>query len=112
MPAPTFKSKIPRPPRPEQQGTKPPGGSRKGIPNRTTTAAKETILEAFDLLQFVAEEGYTVRGRDAFVYWASRNPGEFYTKIYTKVLPLDVKASGTVDMVVQVVRFSESEGGE
>jgi hypothetical protein len=68
---------------PAHKGTRPPGGSRKGIPNKTTKALKDMILAALDA---AGGEAYLARQ-------AVENPGPFMTLI-GKVLPTQVTGPG------------------
>lgn len=70
------------------------GGRPKGIPNKSTIAAKEALQMAF--------EG--IGGVQALTHWAREpdNMGEFF-KLYAKLLPIDMKHSGEiVSRVLQV----------
>lgn len=58
-------------------------GRPKGVPNKTTRAAKEAFALAF--------EG--IGGVSALKAWAEENPGEFF-KLYAKLIPLDVTTNG------------------
>lgn len=61
------------------------GGRKKGTPNKTTRTVKEAIQMAADQLG----------GVDRLVLWAKEDPANeraFWTQIYTKLLPLEVKA--------------------
>jgi len=58
------------------------GGSRKGIPNKSTAAVKEALQEAF--------EG--AGGVESLIAFAEANKAEFY-KLWVKMLPQEVKAS-------------------
>lgn len=63
------------------------GGSRKGIPNKTTQAAKDAIAQA------AAELG----GADRLVAWVKEEPSNeriFWGTIYPKLLPLQVNGAG------------------
>lgn len=69
------------------KGTKPPGGSRKGIPNKNTQLAKDAIALAADKLG----------GAERLVAWAQEDPANervFWGQIYTKLLPLQVTGEG------------------
>ena len=60
-------------------------GRKKGEQNKTTRLAKEAIA--------LAAEG--LGGTDRLIEWAqedSKNESAFWTQIYTKLLPLQVKA--------------------
>ena len=64
----------------------PKGGSRKGIPNKTTAIAKEAIALAAEKLG----------GTDRLVEWVQEDPlneRAFWTSIYPKLLPLQVQGA-------------------
>ena len=65
------------------RGFKTGGGSRKGKPNRTTSAAKEAFSLAFEGLG----------GVGAFTTWARRNPTDFY-KLYARLIPVESHVGG------------------
>ena len=58
-------------------------GRPKGVPNKTTLAAKEAFQFAFDKLG----------GGQGLASWASSNPDEFY-KLYARLIPVDNTHSG------------------
>lgn len=60
------------------------GGSRKGVPNKTTKALKDMILGALD----------KAGGEDYLTTQATDNPSAFLTLI-GKVLPSEIKAEHT-----------------
>lgn len=60
---------------------RPPGGSRKGIPNKVTKAVKEMILGALD----------DAGGQAYLAQQAQKNPAAFLT-LLGKILPTEVKA--------------------
>ncbi|RSZ60031.1 hypothetical protein HF313_15060 [Massilia atriviolacea] len=65
----------------------PKGGSRKGIPNKTTQTAKEAIALA------AAQLGGAAR----LVAWAQEDPlneRAFWTTVYPKLLPLQLTGAG------------------
>lgn len=67
-------------------------GRPKGVPNKTTQAAKDAIADAADKLG----------GTDRLVAWAKENPkneSAFWTTIYPKLIPLDVNANLTAKML-------------
>lgn len=84
----------------------PKGGSRKGIPNKTTQSAKEAISIAADKLG----------GSDRLVAWAKEDPANeraFWATIYPKLLPLQVNGSADdgsfiTKMVVEFVKSNDS----
>lgn len=57
-------------------------GRPKGVPNKSTAGFKAAVAEAFEGLG----------GVDALVNWAQENPGDFYTKVWTKLAPAEIKA--------------------
>jgi hypothetical protein len=76
--------------RPFQKGVPrhPNAGRKKGVPSQTAISCKDSILEVFKRLG----------GVDGMAAWAQDNPGEFYSRIYAKLLPkqVDVDHSGSV----------------
>lgn len=54
------------------------GGSRKGIPNKTTTSAREAIIDVFN----------RIGGRKNFARWARENETEFY-RHFARLIPTD-----------------------
>lgn len=71
---------MPRP----KKGERTPGSGRvAGVPNKTTTAAKEAFRLAF--------EG--IGGYKALAEWATENRTEFY-KLYARLIPVDVTSDG------------------
>ena len=74
------------------KGTKPPGGSRKGCPNKATKDLKEMILTALT----------GVGGVDYLQRQANENPASFLTLI-GKVIPTQVNANVGGKMTLTVV---------
>jgi hypothetical protein len=72
------------------------GGRKPGSLNKTTVAAKEAFQLAF--------EG--IGGADAFATWAKENQTDFY-KLYSKLIPVDVKADIDGRLVVEIVKFAD-----
>jgi hypothetical protein len=61
---------------------KPPNAGKgrvKGVPNKSTAAVKQALIEAFDELG----------GVPSLVAWAKKQPTEFY-KLWAKMMPLEV----------------------
>ena len=56
------------------------GGRLKGTPNKMTGAVREAIEKAFD----------GMGGVDALTAWAKEHPTEFYSRIWPKLLPLQI----------------------
>lgn len=79
-------------------GRKTGGGTRKGRPNRNTTAIKDMILGALD-----AKGGQKYLERQA-----DQNPVAFMALV-AKVLPLQVTGEGGKPLQIQVVRFSDTD---
>jgi hypothetical protein len=78
------------------KGTRPPGGSRKGKPNKVTKALKEMILAALD----------QVGGQDYLAERASKNPTAFLALI-GRVLPTTLTGDGAQPITVVIRRFGE-----
>lgn len=66
------------------------GGRTKGVPNKTTTAAKEAFSLAF--------EG--IGGVSALIEWAEENRSDFF-KLYARLIPVEL--SGEVKARITVV---------
>jgi hypothetical protein len=69
-------------------------GRPKGIPNKTTVAAREAFQMAFD----------KTGGPEALAKWAMDNQTEFY-KLFARLIPVDVNASG--GLTINIKRFGE-----
>jgi hypothetical protein len=65
-------------------------GRKKGVPNKTTTAAREAFQMAFD----------KIGGPEALAAWATKEPTEFY-KLFARLIPVDVNAKG--DMSGEII---------
>lgn len=73
------------------------GGRQKGTPNKTTKAAKEAIAEAFEKMG----------GTEALVAWAKKNDGNrkvFYSRIWPKIVPLQVGGEEGNPIVTEIVQ--------
>ena len=77
------------------------GGRKKGSANKTTTAVKEALIEAFE----------EIGGIDSLVSWGRLNETEFY-KLWVKVLPQEINAnlSGEVDLNARVTIYMPDNG--
>lgn len=76
-------------------------GRKKGVPNKTTQAAKDAIAAAAEALG----------GADRLVAWAKEDPANervFWGTIYPKLLPLQVTGEGGSALQVQIVRYADS----
>lgn len=71
-------------------------GRPKGIPNKITIQAREAFQMAFD--------GFG--GVVALTKWAKENPTEFL-KLYGRLIPVDVNATGSVGLKIELVRFGD-----
>lgn len=91
-------------------------GRGKGTPNKISGQAKENIAAVFDALD----------GIDGMVTWAKSHKDEFYTNIYTKLIPVHIQgqvnaqvndgdgrllASAMVDALARVIAARQG-GGE
>lgn len=77
------------------------GGRVKGTPNKNTKDVREVIMRVFD----------GVGGIEHMKEWAKTNPTEFY-KIYSKLLPRDIKVSGALTLEDLVVGKEPDGDGE
>lgn len=64
-------------------------GRKKGVPNKSTKAAKEALALAFEGLG----------GVPALTAWAQENQSDFY-KLWVRLLPTEIKASGELGLGV------------
>lgn len=78
---------------PNKDGSKS-GGRKKGTPNKSTTAVKNALIEAFDKLG----------GVDALTKWGQDEPTEFY-KLWVKVLPVQTNEIITNDSEVKRIEI-------
>ena len=85
-------NKLPKSPGVGRNGMRPPGGSRKGIPNKATGDLKAMILGALDKAGGVA---YLQRQADA-------NPGAFMALV-GKVLPMTVAGDPNAPLLPAVI---------
>ena len=76
-------------------------GRPKGVPNKTTVAAKEAIQ--------LAAQG--LGGTERLIAWAQEDPlneRAFWSSIYPKLLPLQVSGEGGGPLSVEIIRFGAS----
>lgn len=81
------------------KGTKPPGGSRKGIPNKATADIKAMILGALD-----AQQG---GGKAYLQRQAIENPVAFMGLV-GKLLPKDVIVDQTTNVIINRERIDDA----
>lgn len=74
------------------RGKKTGGGSRKGIPNRLTRAAKEAFGLAFE----------KTGGVKGLTEWAQENRTEFY-KLYARLIPTEQHIGNADGMPIELV---------
>jgi hypothetical protein len=79
------------------------GGRAKGTPNKTTQDAKQAI-------EMVAEG---LGGAEGMLIWARKDDANeriFWSTIYPRILPKEVKAehSGEIGLTVEIVKFSDA----
>lgn len=81
------------------------GGSRKGIPNKSTAAMKDAIQSVYNKLQDKAGGDHA-----HFLDWAERNETEFY-KLASKLIPVQNEISGADGAPLGIaVVFQQPEG--
>lgn len=80
-----------------------PDGKPKGTKNRQTVAVKQCILNAFE----------SIGGVKNLVKWAQANEGEFYTKMYIKVMPTEVTGEdgGDIQITIKKIVHSARDNG-
>lgn len=71
------------------------GGRKAGTPNKLGASAKENAIEVFNLLQ---DDDTT-----SLLSWAKKNPTDFYTKIYTKLIPSAVDLDAKVKVNTPII---------
>lgn len=79
---------------------RPPGGSRKGIPNKTTAALKDAILKAAEL------SGRDKEGKDGLVGYLRRVADEdvkAFSGLLGKVLPMTVTGDPDSPVRIEVI---------
>lgn len=69
------------------------GGRKKGTPNKITVGAKAAIEAAFD----------GIGGVPALVKWSEANRSLFYSKIWIKILPTEIKNADGETFRMQIV---------
>lgn len=72
-------------------------GRKKGVPNKTTQAAKEAIAEAFEKMG----------GTKALVDWADKdndNRRVFYAQIWPKIVPLAVGGDKDNPILTEIIQ--------
>lgn len=74
-------------------------GRPKGSLNKSTLAVKEALIKAFD----------GIGGLAAFIEWGKANQGEFY-KLWSKMLPTEIKTSDGMPLVVKIIDLSGEDG--
>lgn len=73
------------------------GGSRKGVPNKVTAAAKSVIADAAEMLG----------GVNRLVDWVRENPeneSKFWATIYPKLIPVQVTGENGGAIITEVRR--------
>jgi len=69
------------------KGTRPPGGSRKGVPNKVTRELKEAILLAAER---VGRDGKGQRGITGYLEQLAQHEPASFASLLGKVLPLQL----------------------
>lgn len=80
------------------------GGREKGVPNKLTATAKENTIHVFNLLQSTEPSD-----KVSFFEWAKQNPTDFYTRIYTKLIPTAVDMKAEIEGFKQVFKIGNVE---
>jgi len=69
------------------------GGRPKGAKNKVTADVRQLILETAAALQ--------TDKKTALKTWAKENTTDFYTKVFVKILPKDVKVDHDGELVIK-----------
>lgn len=85
-------------PRPVKGSRIPGSGRKKGVPNKTTTAAREAFNLAFAGLG----------GVKRLQAWAEANETEFY-KLYARLIPIDHTSGGKEMAALTAWKFGDRE---
>lgn len=84
--------KVPKKPQPK-------GGSRKGVPNKTTRTLKEAILLAAEQ---VGDDGAGADGLVGYLRRVAREDVKAFSGLLGKVLPLTIAGEGKGGIVITV----------
>lgn len=77
------------------------GGRGLGTPNKVSAQAKDNILDVF----------LRIGGVPEMAKWARKNRGDFYTKIYARLIPKDVALGASEGLEDLLVKLAEQRGG-
>jgi hypothetical protein len=80
------------------KGTQPPGGSRRGKPNKLTGAVKDMVMQALD----------RAGGVDYLAAQAEKNPAAFMA-LLGKVLPLQVAGEDGGPLIIRWINYADVE---
>jgi hypothetical protein len=69
------------------------GGRKAGTPNKDTSERVATIEAAFA----------AIGGADALARWAKKNPGDFYCKVWARLLPREIQLEGRGEFAFDIV---------
>lgn len=69
------------------------GGRKAGTPNKDTSERVQVIEAAFA----------AIGGGDALARWAKKNPGEFYCKVWARLLPREIQIEGRAEVGLDIV---------
>ena len=65
------------------------GGRKAGTPNKATASVKQAIEDAFE----------DIGGAEALAKWARANPGDFYTRVYVRLIPHQLTGADGKDLL-------------
>lgn len=71
------------------------GGRQPGTQNKLSSTVKDNVIAVFDGLG----------GVDFMQKWAKKNATEFF-RIYSKLIPTDLKIGGDGTVIVEITKFS------
>jgi len=82
------------------------GGRRKGVPNKNTSALKDAILRAAEL---VGSDGKGTDGLVGYLVSVAKADTKAFAGLLGKVLPTQLSGSGGGPVQVQIVRYCDEE---
>lgn len=77
------------------------GGRALGTPNKVSAQAKDNILDVF----------LRIGGVPEMAKWARKNRGDFYTKIYARLIPKDVALGASAGLEDLLQQLAEKRSG-
>jgi len=90
---------------PKKSRPQPKGGSRKGVPNRTTSVLKDAILLAAET---VGQDGKGKDGLTGYLVRIAKTQPKAFTGLLGRVLPMQVTGEGGGAITIVVKRLTDA----